>query len=46
MGGTPMMTFKQFFRSLNPPYLDEVFLTDDGATAQCLREGQWMALSW
>jgi hypothetical protein len=35
-----MMTFKQFLRSLNPPYLDEVFLTEDGATAQCLREGQ------
>jgi hypothetical protein len=32
--------FKQFLRSLNPPYLDEVFLTDDGASGQCLREGK------
>jgi hypothetical protein len=35
-----MMTFKQFLRSLDPPYLDEVFLTEDGASGQCLREGK------
>lgn len=36
-----MISFKQFFRSLNPPYLDEVFLTNDGTTGQCLSEGRW-----
>jgi hypothetical protein len=36
-----MMTFKQFLRSLRPRYLDEVFLTKDGTTAQGLSEGKW-----
>src|ERR1700693_6000906 len=38
-----MMTFKQFLRRLNPPYLDEVFLTEDGASGECLREGKWVS---
>jgi hypothetical protein len=36
-----MMSFRQFLRILNPPYLDEVFLTMDGTTGRCLSEGKW-----
>jgi hypothetical protein len=37
-----MMTFKQFLRLRFPPYIDEVFFTDDGVNGECLREGKWV----
>ncbi len=37
-----MMRFKKFLRSIHPPELDELFLTDDGTAGQCFSEGKWL----
>lgn len=37
----PLFSFKQFYRNRFPPSLDQVFISEDGETAELLEEGTW-----